>query len=206
LPVVFNQKNRLFPWFLDRMADPRFESNWNRIMFDKRNDTKQGTSGDNASAVPASSTKSTSALAGTPAVIGAGISINGDISGTESLLVEGKIEGKISLPGHQVEVGQTGKVNADILAKFVKVNGELKGDIEGREKVVITKSGNVRGNISAPRVMLEDGAIFKGSIDIDPAESAPVELPLTPQKAKDNVKNLGADSTTKDVGHTAKGA
>jgi len=87
----------------------------------------------------------------------------------------------------------------------------LKGDIEGREKVVITKSGNVRGNIVAPRVLLEGGAIFKGSIDIDPAETAPVEFPISPKKPRDNIKpgdnlkNLGSEATAKDMGQTAKG-
>lgn len=172
-------------------------------MFDKRNESKQGAS-PSAESTPAAA--SAPSPIGKAAVIGQGISVNGDISGTESLLIEGKVEGKISLPGHQVEVGKAGRVNADIQAKLVKVEGELKGDIEGREKVVIAKSGNVRGNIKAPRVSLEDGAIFKGSIDIDPSDSAPVELPLGGQKAADNVKPLGGDSGNKEPASTAKGS
>ena len=174
-------------------------------MFDKRNENKPGGSRVDVQQDSSSVAKPASPMVGKTAVIGPGISINGDITGSESLLIEGKVEGKIHLPGHQVEVGKSGKVNADIQAKFVKVEGELKGDIDGKEKVVIARSGNVRGNISAPRVMLEDGAIFKGSIDIDPNAKTPVELPLTAQKVTDNVKPLGTDQAKKESGYTVKG-
>jgi cytoskeletal protein CcmA (bactofilin family) len=172
-------------------------------MFDKRNDGKNSDTKEpasqNAAGIKASPAVSRSA------VIGPGIVINGDISGTESLIIEGKVEGKITLPGHQVEVGKQGRVHADVVAKFIRVDGELKGDIDGKEKVVLSKTGNVRGNIVAPRVMLEDGAIFKGSIDINPVDSSPVELPLSPQKTADNVKSLGAETAKKETGYTVKG-
>jgi cytoskeletal protein CcmA (bactofilin family) len=173
-------------------------------MFDKRNDSNKGNSQEKAQQKVAGSARSASPVMSKTAVIGPGININGDISGNESLVIEGKVEGKIHLPGHQVEVGKAGRVHADVIAKFVRVEGELKGDIDGKEKVVIAQSGNVRGNISAPRVMLEDGAIFKGSIDIDPVDSSPVELPLSSQKASDNVKSLGGENSTKESGFTAK--
>ena len=174
-------------------------------MFDKRNDSKQDTSQGESARAGTANTSPAATAGGRSATIGPGIVINGDISGNESLLIEGKVEGKIQLPGHQVEVGKSGKVHANILAKFVRVEGELQGDIDGKEKVIIAKSGNVRGNISAPRVMLEDGAIFKGSIDIDPAESAPVELPLGGQKPVDNVKPLAGEAPKKDKTYTVKG-
>jgi len=172
-------------------------------MFDKRSESKQGTGPTQEPAPPA---PGASAPLGRAAVIGQGITINGDISGTESLVIEGKVEGKISLPGHQVEVGKAGRVNADIQARMIKVEGELKGDIEGKEKVVIARSGNVRGNIKAPRVSLEDGAIFKGSIDIDPTGTAPVELPLGGQKPVDNVKSLSGEAAGKESVTTVKGS
>ena len=112
-------------------------------------------------------------------MIGPRIKINGDISGDEDLVVEGKVEGKIDLEGHRVEIGQTGQVKADVSAKIVKIDGEVRGDITGIEKVIISKSGNVRGNIVAPRMTLEDGAKFKGSIDMDPGEAvAKVAAPV----------------------------
>ena len=105
-------------------------------------------------------------------MIGPSIRIKGEVSGEEDLLIQGRVEGTITLPSQEVSIGQSGRVNASINARIVKVDGEVVGDITGGEKVVISKSGNVRGNIVAPRVTLEDGAIFKGSIDMDPGESA----------------------------------
>lgn len=105
-------------------------------------------------------------------MIGPSIKIKGEVTGEEDLLIEGTVEGTIILRDQEVSVGQSGKVRADIDARVVKIEGEVTGDIAGAEKVVISKSGNVSGNIVAPRVTLEDGAIFKGSIDMDPGESS----------------------------------
>jgi len=101
-------------------------------------------------------------------MIGSTIKIKGEISGDENLMIDGSVEGTIDLAAHEVTVGESGKVKADIKGKVVTVNGQVTGDITGGEKVIITKSGNVRGNIVTPRMSLEDGAVFKGSIDMDP--------------------------------------
>ena len=119
---------------------------------------------------------STPTNSGRAAVIGPGIHINGDISGDENLLVEGKVDGKIRLGSNHVEIGQSGQVKADITAKVIKIAGQVRGDLNGTEKVVISRSGNVHGNIVAPRMTLEDGAIFKGSIDMDPGEPAQAKV------------------------------
>jgi len=119
-------------------------------------------------------------------MIGPSIVIKGTVSGDEDLVVQGKVEGTIDLKDHEVSVGQSGKVHADINAKVVKVDGEVSGDISGNEKVVISKSGNVRGNIVAPRVTLEDGAIFKGSIDMDPGDTASSKVSLAAQTPAQN--------------------
>jgi cytoskeletal protein CcmA (bactofilin family) len=119
-------------------------------------------------------------------MIGPSIVIKGEVTGGEDLVIQGKVEGKINLSGNQVSVGENGEVCADIHAKVIKIDGKVTGDITGVEKVVIAKSGNVHGNIVAPRVTLEDGAIFKGSIDMDPAGSASAKAPVaaaTPLKA-----------------------
>lgn len=114
--------------------------------------------------------------AGKAAVIGAGIKINGEISGSENLLIEGHVDGRISLSGNDVTVGKSGRVIADVTAKTIRVAGEVHGDLKAKERVVISGSGNVRGNVIAPRVVLEDGAVFKGSIDMDPGDSAVADL------------------------------
>lgn len=145
-------------------------------MFDKKKDA-------DASAAPSAQTPSntiSSSARSTPtatgatigATIGSTIRIQGDISGAENLLIHGKVEGKISLQKNDVTVGQSGQINADISAKTIQIDGEVNGDINGAEKVVITNTGRVRGNIVAPRMTLEDGAKFKGSIDMDPDDSA----------------------------------
>lgn len=153
-------------------------------MFDKRKDTND--SRGSAKTPPSTGVSQTAAAAamGKSALIGPGIHINGDIVGTENLVIEGKVEGRIELNSSQVIVGSSGRVAANVSAKTVKVDGTLQGDVEGKERVVISKSGRVRGNITAPRVMLEDGAVFKGMIDINPAESAVAELPLPSKSAE----------------------
>ncbi len=116
------------------------------------------------------------AQAGAPAaVIGAGIQIKGEIAGTEDLTVNGRVEGTVELADHQLTVGSTGRLQANLSANRVTINGDVQGDIVGSEKVIVSSTGRVRGNIVAPRVSLEDGAKFKGSIDMDPSDKA-VEL------------------------------
>ena len=133
-------------------------------------------------------------------MIGPSIKIKGEVTGEEDLVIQGKVEGTIDLNDNEVSVGQTGKVFADIKARMIKIDGEVTGDIAGNEKVVISKSGNVRGNIVAPRVTLEDGAIFKGSIDMDPGDTASAKSPLTAQQpanspaAGDKTPGLGLKS------------
>ncbi|MBN7798196.1 bactofilin family protein [Parahaliea mediterranea] len=105
-------------------------------------------------------------------MIGPSIKIKGEVTGDEDLVIRGSVEGTIDLAAHEVTVGESGKVKADIKGKVVTVNGEVTGDITGGEKVIIAKTGHVRGNIVAPRMTLEDGAVFKGSIDMDPGEVA----------------------------------
>ncbi len=109
-----------------------------------------------------------------PATIGPSIQITGDVlvTGDQSVHIEGRVEGTISLSGNILSVGTEGQVNATINARAVFVGGKVEGDVKGDEQVVIHSSGNVCGNIVAPRVTLEDGCKFKGSIDMDVEPSA----------------------------------
>ena len=150
---------------------------------------------------------------GKMAVIGPGIHINGDISGDENLLVEGKVDGKIRLGSNHVEIGQSGKVKADITAKVIKIAGAVRGDLNGSEKVVISRTGNVHGNIVAPRMTLEDGAIFKGSIDMDPGEPATAAVAKPVKKAVEKpadksaatAKSIPAEKTKENNGYSLNG-
>lgn len=159
-------------------------------MFDKlKNTSHSDRVKDSKAAEPALSAPSGGALqqpAGKAAVIGAGIKVSGEISGNENILIEGRVDGRISLAGNDVTIGRTGQVKADVSAKTIRVAGEVNGDLSAKERVVISGTGNVHGNVVAPRVVLEDGAIFKGSIDMDPGDAAVKELSASKAAAKAN--------------------
>ena len=127
-------------------------------------------------------------------MIGKTIQVKGTITGSENLVIEGTVDGSVDLPQNDLTIGESGQVTANLVAKVVKVDGQVTGDINGNEKVVISKSGKVKGNIVAPRVTLEDGAKFKGSIDMDPGENVPatVESPAGAGKA---ASKIDANST-----------
>ena len=105
-----------------------------------------------------------------PMAVGASIRIKGDVTGDEDLVIQGHVEGSINLKGHSVTISKSAKVKANIEANQIIVEGELSGDMNGDEKVVIRETGNVHGNIISPRVNLEDGAMFKGSIEMEPRQ------------------------------------
>ncbi|MCR9259938.1 MAG: polymer-forming cytoskeletal protein [Pseudomonadaceae bacterium] len=126
-------------------------------------------------------------------MIGKTIKVKGTISGNENLVIEGTVDGSVDLPQNDLTVGESGQVVANLDAKTVKVDGQVTGDISGSEKVVISKSGRVQGNIVAPRVTLEDGAKFKGSIDMDPGNDTVATEPKPAASAKS-----AAPSTTRD--------
>mgnify|MGYP002859282795 CR=1 FL=1 len=101
------------------------------------------------------------------AVIGPSIRIKGELSGDEDVLIQGQVEGRIELKKNNVTVGKNGQIKADIYGKIVSVEGEVQGNLFSDEKIILRQSGVVRGNLKAPRVHLEDGAKFKGSIDME---------------------------------------
>ena len=101
------------------------------------------------------------------AVIGPSIHIDGDLRGEEDLIIEGEVNGTVQLKSNGLTIGPQGKVRADVYAHSIFVDGFVEGDLYGSERVSIRKSAQVRGNIVSPRVSLEDGAKFKGSIEMD---------------------------------------
>lgn len=126
------------------------------------------------------------------AMIGKGISITGDVSADSNLKVEGVVEGRSVQTAQDVEIGETAKVTANISAKVVRIAGEVNGDISGSERVVIARTGRVQGNIVAPRVQLEDGALFRGSIDMNPAPAADAR----PSSARPTAIDPGAKTSS----------
>ena len=102
------------------------------------------------------------------AVIGRSIRIDGDLQGDEDLRIEGDVNGTVQLRNNTLTIGQEGKIRANVYAKSITVDGLMEGDLYGSEQVSIRGNAQVRGNITAPRVSLEDGAKFKGAIEMDP--------------------------------------
>lgn len=106
------------------------------------------------------------------ATIGPSIFIKGDLTGDEDLVIEGRVEGRVDLKKNNVTVGKNGRVRADVFGKSVIIEGEVDGNLFAQEQAILRQSGAVRGNITAPRVILEDGSRFRGSIDMDAKEAA----------------------------------
>jgi cytoskeletal protein CcmA (bactofilin family) len=99
--------------------------------------------------------------------LGSSLRVKGDISGTEDLLIDGEIEGLIRLDGRKLTVGTTAKLTADINARDVVVYGYVKGNVRATGKIEIKKGGSVNGNLTTAQILIEDGADFRGSIEID---------------------------------------
>ena len=108
----------------------------------------------------------------TGGVISKAISIKGEVTGSEDLLVDGEINGKITIAEGKVTVGPSGRVTADIEAAEVVVRGHFKGALRGRERVVIGQTGQVDGNVVTRRIVIEEGAVFSGQVDAMQAEEA----------------------------------
>ncbi len=127
------------------------------------------------------------------AVIGTAIVIHGEVSGGQDLLVNGRIEGKLSLASHSLTVGREGRIKADMFAKLISIEGYVEGTIQGEEKIVLRGTGSVRGNLIAPQVVLEEGCRFKGSIDMGDNDD------YQESSSGDGGESLGADSIVGDA-------
>jgi len=106
------------------------------------------------------------------ATIGKGLFVKGEITGSESLFIDGKIEGNINLPGNRVTVGRNGQVAANVTAREVVILGKIRGNVNASDRVDIRAEGSLAGDVAAARISIEDGAYFKGGIDIRKPESA----------------------------------
>jgi cytoskeletal protein CcmA (bactofilin family) len=160
-------------------------------MFDKHKSSKQAPEREEKPATARPAPEPSAPVAATAtgsaarvAMIGQGIGVTGDVAAKSDLKVEGRIEGRSVTSSHDVEVAESGIIKASISARVIKIAGAVAGDITGSEKVLITKSGRVQGNIVAPRVQLDDGALFRGSIDMNPAEPANAKKVESANKAE----------------------
>lgn len=108
------------------------------------------------------------AIAGSAvARLGPSLQVKGEISGAEDLCIDGQVEGSVRLQGRKLTIGTTAKVIADVDAAEVVVSGHLKGNVNAKKRVEIGKDGSVTGDLTTAQIMIEDGAYFKGSIEIE---------------------------------------
>ncbi|MFY9855511.1 MAG: polymer-forming cytoskeletal protein [Terracidiphilus sp.] len=123
------------------------------------------------------------ATGGDQATIGKGLLIKGEITGSESLFIDGKIEGSITLPGNRVTVGRNGQVASTITAREIVILGKVRGNIAASDRVDIRAEGALTGDVTAARISIEDGAFFKGGIDIRKSDGKPA-VAVTPEAPK----------------------
>jgi cytoskeletal protein CcmA (bactofilin family) len=118
--------------------------------------------------------------------LGASLEIKGKISGEEDLQIDGKVEGAIALQGQRLTVGRTGQLNSEVHAREVVVYGKVQGNMRASDRVEIKKDGSVTGDITTSRISIEDGAYFKGRIEIDRAKGP----------SADEYETVGASAST----------
>jgi cytoskeletal protein CcmA (bactofilin family) len=123
--------------------------------------------------------------------LGANLHVKGELTGSEDLVIEGTFEGLVQLDEGNLTIARTAKVTADIVAAEIVVSGDVKGNVRAKERIRLKTEGSVTGDLTTPEILIEDGALFKGSVEIDKGaekgaqESAPSQLPSTstPPKA-----------------------
>lgn len=137
------------------------------------------------------------------ATIGPSITIDGDVTGSEDLLVQGRITGSITLNDHAVGIGTEGDVNADVIGRLITVEGRVEGDLTAQEQIVLRGTAKVKGDIKAPRVVLEDGATFRGLVDMG---AAPTESENERASTGAKTSSSSASSASSSSGSSSNGA
>lgn len=147
------------------------------------------------------------------AVIGASLDLQGELSGEEDLLIEGRVQGRIQLAQHALTIGAKGRVSAGVHARLISIEGEVDGNLVAEEMIVLKKSARVRGDLVAPRVVIEDGARFKGTIDMEPAAKPaqgagprPLATPVAPPTTSATTGTTGTTATTPTAAGSAGGS
>ena len=118
------------------------------------------------------------------ATIGRTLVIKGELSGAEALYIDGRVEGKISLPDHRVTIGRNGSAQANIVAREVVVMGKVNGNIDCSDRVDIRSEGSVTGDVSTTRISVEDGAMLKGGVQVKSGEQKHSQAQSHPKPAE----------------------
>lgn len=140
------------------------------------------------------------------ASIGKSLKVKGTITGTEDLYVDGQVEGTIRLEQNSLTIGPNGDVNADVFAKDIVIEGKITGNVKAGDRIDIRKTGSLSGDLSAARIVIEDGAVFRGSVDIVKPEPAPAPKAVVsvPPVAKPPVAEKLPETSAAAAGTPAK--
>src|SRR6202046_2882719 len=128
--------------------------------------------------------------------LGSSLHFKGEISGNEDLHVDGSVEGLIHLDDRKLVVGASAKVTADVIAREVVVFGNVKGNLQARDRIEIKKDGSVVGDLTTARIMIEDGAYFKGSIEIDKSGDGETSSSHSYSKSSSSSSKSAVSATT----------
>ena len=105
------------------------------------------------------------------ATLGKSLHIKGEVSGSEDLVIDGRVEGTIDLKGNNLTVGPEGQIDADIHVRNVTISGQVRGNVVARDRIEIVDKGSLVGNIKSPRWTMSDDAQFKGKVDMGGSDS-----------------------------------
>lgn len=150
-----------------------------------------------AEPTPASAPRNALMNTNEQATIGKSLVIKGEVSGSESLYIDGRVEGSINLPGNRLTVGRNGVVSANINAREIVVIGKVKGNLQASDRVDIRNEGSLTGDVVAQRISIEDGAFFKGGIDIQKPNG---------QRANGEAKPSMTSTATPETAHATAAA
>jgi len=139
---------------------------WNRMMGPGPTPRKEEAATPGSKGSPEPPPKHRSKPMSSVAIVGKSIVIKGELSGNEDLVLEGAVDGTITLTDNNLVVGADGRVNANIFARSVTITGKVEGDVSANERVEITATGSLKGNIRAPRLIINDGAFFQGTVEM----------------------------------------
>ena len=127
--------------------------------------------------------------------IGRSVAIKGELKGSEDLTIDGHVEGTITLKENTLTVGPNGKIAAQVFAKVVVVEGHVHGNISAGERVDIRDHGSMEGDIVAPRIGIAEGALFRGSIDMQPAPAKTAGSAAEPRATAEPRTGVAAPSS-----------
>jgi cytoskeletal protein CcmA (bactofilin family) len=144
-------------------------------------------------------------IGGPTATVATGLRVKGNISGNEDLQVDGTVEGPVQLGDGKLVVGATGKMSGDIVAREIVIHGSVKGNLRSSGRIEIKTDGSLVGDVSTPRITIEDGAYYKGSIEIDRKIADAAAAPASASVASPSSSSVVATETPAETVATATG-